>query len=130
MPIWIDGYCVMRSPIAKSDRIGDTTNITALSRVPGNPGWTDKPCIISNFYGRYDQKQSQTQKIHDAAHETVAEQVDAENIASQLHNNNVYIMNKGEWTNEGKLKIVQKKERQKGKSFMKSIKQGWDIEFP
>ena len=56
MPIWIDGYCVMRSPIAKSDRIGDTANITALPRVPGNPGWTDEPCIISNFYGRYRSK--------------------------------------------------------------------------
>ena len=80
--------------------------------------------------GDIDKKQFQTQKIHDAADKTVAEQVDAANIASQLHNNNVHIMNKGEWTNEGKLKIVQKKERQKGKSFMKSIKQGWDIEFP
>ena len=80
--------------------------------------------------GDIDQKQFQTQKIHDVAHETVAEQVDPENIACQLHNNNVHIMNKGEWANEGKLKIVQRKERQKGKSFMKSIKQGWDIEFP
>ena len=56
MPIRVDGYCVMRSPIAKSGRIGDTTNITALSKVLGNPGWTGEPCIISNFYGRYRSK--------------------------------------------------------------------------
>ena len=41
-------------------------------------------------------------------------------------------MNKGEWMNKEKLKIVQinKEERQKGKNFMKRIKQRWDIEFP
>ena len=41
-------------------------------------------------------------------------------------------MNKGEWTNEEKLKIVQinRDERPKGKNFMKWIKQRWDIEFP
>ena len=41
-------------------------------------------------------------------------------------------MNKGEWTNEEKLKIVQinREERQKGKNFMKRIKRRWDIEFP
>ena len=40
-------------------------------------------------------------------------------------------MNKGEWTNEEKLKIVQinREERQKGKNIMKKIKQRWDIEF-
>ena len=41
----------MRSPIPESGRSGDTTNIITYSRVPGNPGWTDEPCIISNFYG-------------------------------------------------------------------------------
>ena len=57
--------------------------------------------------GDINQDQFQTQKIYDVAVETVVEQVDAENIARQLHNNNVYIINKGEWTNEEKLKIVQ-----------------------
>ena len=75
--------------------------------------------------GDINQDQFQTQKIYDVAVETVVEQVDAENIARQLHNNNVYIINKGEWTNEEKLKIVQinREERQKGKNFMKRIKQ-------
>ena len=70
-----------------------------------------------------DQNQFQTQQIHDVANETVAEQVDAEDIASQLYNNNVHIMNKEEWTNKKKLKIVQinREERQKGKNFMKKI---------
>ena len=75
--------------------------------------------------GDVDQNQFQPQQTHDVANETVAEQVDAENIASQLHKNNVHIINKGEWTNEEKLKIVQtnREERQKGKNFMKRIKQ-------
>ena len=82
--------------------------------------------------GDIDQNQFQTQQTHDIVNETVAEQVDAENIASQLYNNNVHIMNIGEWTNEEKLEIVQinREERQKSKNFMKRIKQRWDIEFP
>ena len=55
------------------------------------------------------------------------------NIAkySRLYNDKVHIMNKGEWTNEEKLKILQinREERQKGKDFMKRIKQRWEIEF-
>ena len=58
--------------------------------------------------GDIDQSQFQTQKIHGLADKTVAEESDTENIASQLHNNNVHIMSKEEWANEKKLKIVQK----------------------
>ena len=57
--------------------------------------------------GDIDQNQFQPQQTHDVANETVAEHGDVENIVSQLHNDNVHIMNKGEWTNEEKLKIVQ-----------------------
>ena len=74
--------------------------------------------------GDIDQNQFQPQQTHDVANETVVEKVDAENIASQSHNNDVHIMNKGEWMNEEKLKIVQinREERQRGKNFMKRIK--------
>ena len=130
MPIWVDGRWVMRSPITEYGRSGDTTNIIALSRVPDNPGWTDDPCVISNFYGRYRSK-SISNSTHDVADETVAEKVDAEDIASQLHNNTVHIMNKRERTNEHKLKIIQinREDRQKDKNFTKRIKQRWDINF-
>ena len=45
--------------------------------------------------------------------------------AGQLHNNHVYIMNKGEWTNEEILKLIQtnREEKRKGKNYMKRIKQ-------
>ena len=74
--------------------------------------------------GDIDQNQFQPQQTHDVANETVVEKVDAENIASQLHNNDVHIVNKGEWTNEEKLKIVQinREERERAKNFMKRIK--------
>lgn len=64
--------------------------------------------------GDIDQNKFQTQQIYDIA-EQVAEQADAENRASKLHNNNVHIMNKGEWTNKEKLKLLQiyREERQK-----------------
>ena len=38
-------------------------------------------------------------------------------------------MNKGEWTNEEKLKTVQINRGRKGKNFMKRIKQWWDTEY-
>ena len=46
--------------------------------------------------GDITQNQYQTQQTHDVANETVVEQVDVENIASQLHSNNVHIMNEEE----------------------------------
>ena len=74
--------------------------------------------------GDIDQNQFQPQQTHDVANETVAEQVDAENIASQLQNKNVHIMSKGELRKKEKLKISQinREESQKGKNFMKRIK--------
>ena len=86
---------------------------------------------FQTFMGDIDQNQFRSQQTRDVANETVAEQVDAENIASQLHNNDVHIINKQEWMNKEKLKIVQinREERQKGKNFIKRITQRWDIEF-
>ena len=82
--------------------------------------------------GDIDQNQFHTEQTYDIANKTVAQQVDAQNLASQLHKNNVHIMNKGEWTDKEKLKIVKinREERQKGKNFMKRIKQRWTIELP
>ena len=86
---------------------------------------------FQTFMGDIDQNQFRSQQTRDVANETVAEQVDAENIASQLRNNDVHIINKQEWMNKEKLKIVQinREERQKGKNFIKRITQRWDIEF-
>ena len=56
--------------------------------------------------GNIDHSQFQTHQTHKVANKTVAEQVDAKNIAIPLHNNNVHIMNKGEWTKDEKLKVV------------------------
>ena len=46
--------------------------------------------------GDITQNQYQIQQTHNVANKTVAEQVDVENIASQLHSNNVHIMNEEE----------------------------------
>ena len=82
--------------------------------------------------GDISQNCFQPQETHDAANETVAEQVYVENIASQLHNNNflqLHMMNKRQWRNTEKLKIVQIEKRgRKIKNFMKRIKPRWDIE--
>ena len=39
MSIWVNGRCVMRSPIAKPCNFGDTIKIKLLTREPGNLGW-------------------------------------------------------------------------------------------
>ena len=82
--------------------------------------------------GDNDQNRFQTEQTDEVANEIVAEQVDTESIASQLHNNNDQIMKKGEWAYEEKMKMVQinREERQKGKNFMKRMKQQWDIDYP
>ena len=120
--MWVDGHSVMKSPIGESGRSCNTANITVLSRVPGNPGWTRYQCVMSDVYQCVTQ---QTQQVHDLANEAVAEQVNAENTASQLHNKNFHTLNKEEWTKKEKLKLVQinNEERQKGKMFMKRITQ-------
>ena len=56
VPTWVDDCCAMRSPVMESGRSGGTTNIIALSRVPGNPVWADDPCVITNLYRRYQSK--------------------------------------------------------------------------
>ena len=45
--------------------------------------------------GDIDQNQFQTQQAYDVANKIVAEQVHAENTASQWHNNNIRITKKG-----------------------------------
>ena len=71
--------------------------------------------------GDIKQNQFQPQQTHDVANG----KNDGKNIASCLHNDKVRIMNKEELTNEEKSKILQinREERQKGKDFMKRIKQ-------
>ena len=39
----MNGHCVMRLPITETDRSADPMNNNALSREPGNPGWTVAP---------------------------------------------------------------------------------------
>ena len=64
------------------------------------------------------------------ANVTVAQQ--AANRAGRTEHNHVHTMNNREWTDEEKIRIVciNLEERQKGKGFMKRIKDQWDGEFP
>ena len=75
--------------------------------------------------------QFQTQQTYDVANETVAQQVDSQNLASQLHKNNVHIMKKGEQTYKEKIEIVKinREERQKGKNFMKRVNNDGPLNF-
>lgn len=50
------GWLLRHEVNTESSRSDDTTNIIAISRVPGNPEWTDDPCVIANFYGKYQSK--------------------------------------------------------------------------
>ena len=77
VPIGVNGFCVMKSPIAESDRNGDTIKTKALSREPGNSGWTYDPCVNQTLMGDLDNDQFQPNQPHDVADVTVA-QMDAE----------------------------------------------------
>ena len=43
MPIWVNGCCALRSLIAEPCSLGNAIIVKALSREPGNPGWTVSP---------------------------------------------------------------------------------------
>ena len=82
--------------------------------------------------GDIDQNQFQTETTHGVANETVAQQADAENRANHVQYNLVHIMNNKEWTENEKRRIIQinQEERERGKNFMRRIKERWDLEFP
>ena len=85
MLIWVDGCCVIRSPIAESDRSGDPITIKALSREPGNTGWTVYTHVsIEPHMEDLENNQFQSNQPHDITNDTVA-QIGAENRAN--HNN-------------------------------------------
>ena len=69
MPIWVDGCCVMKSPVAGSDRSSDTITIKVLSRELGNTKWTVYTSLLTapymeDLYGRLQPVQPQDVAIH------------------------------------------------------------------
>ena len=89
----------MRSPIAEPGRSGDPIKIKALSREPGNPGWTAwTRAIYKLFMGDLDNNQFQPNLLHDIVNDTVAPS-GVENEAYH-GNNNVHRMNNREWTDQ------------------------------
>ena len=132
VPISIDGCCVMKSPIAESDRSGDPITIYALSREPGNTGWTAYIRVsIEAYMEDLHNNQFQPNRPHDVADDTVA-QTGAENRAYHDNDDIVHIMNNHKWTEEQKHKLVKidTQERRRGKNFMKRVKARWDTEYP
>ena len=71
MPIWVNGRCVIRSPIAEPGGLSNAIKIKALSREPGNPGWTVSPVHHKlRFMGDLDDTQFQP-ILQDIADDTV-----------------------------------------------------------
>ena len=97
----------MRSPIVEPGKCGDPIKINALSREPGNPGWTEQiPCIEYNcFMGDLDNNQFQP-NIHDFSNNTVVPS-GADREANHDNNNRLCITNNCEWTDEQKHRIVE-----------------------
>ena len=121
----------MRSLIAESGRSGAPIKINALSREPGNPGLTEFDPCVTKYYFMGDLDYIQFQPISQDIADDAVVPLGAENQAN-LETNRVRITNNCEWSDEQKHRIVEIdiQERQKGKSFMKRIKQIWDLEFP
>ena len=105
MSIWMNGCCVMRSPIEEAGSLDNTIKIKALSREPGNPGWTVIPVRPKlPFMGNLDDIQFQS-VIPDITDGTVLP-LGADNRAN-LENNRVLITNNREWSEEQKYRIVE-----------------------
>ena len=85
VPICVDGCCVMKSPIAESDRSGAPITIKTLSREPGNTGWTvyTRVSIEPNMED-LGNNQFQPNQPHDIANDTLA-QIGPEN--REIHDN-------------------------------------------
>ena len=74
VPIWVDGYCVMKSLIVKSEKSVDPIKIKALSRELDNTGWTVYNCLsIESYMEDLDNNQFQPNQPYDIANYTVAQ---------------------------------------------------------
>ena len=105
--------------IAEPGSLRDTIKIKALSKEPGNPGWTAIPVRRKLlFIGDLDDIQFQP-IVRDIADDTVVP-LGADN-QTNLKNNRVQ---KYKWSQEQKHRIVEidHQERRIGKNFMKRIK--------
>ena len=107
MPIWVNGCCVMKSPIPEPGRSGDPIKTNALSRELATlDGLLIPVCNSKPFMDDLDNNQFQPNQLHDVADDTVAPK-DADNRANHDNNNIVHLMNNREWTNEQKHRIVE-----------------------
>ena len=93
MPIWVDGCCVMNSPIVESDRSGDPITFQTLSGEPGNTGCTT--CVSIEPYMEDLDNHFQPNQPNDIADVTVARIV-AENRTNHDNDDIVHIMNNRE----------------------------------
>ena len=96
----------MISPIVEYGRSGDITNIIALSRVQGNPGWTDHPQNLVENARRFEKE-----------------------ILRPGGDANIQVQKNIDWTAEMKIKLlkIDNEERSKGRGFMERVKQRWDL---
>ena len=128
VPIWADGYCIMKSLIVKSERSGDPIKFKALSRELGNTGWTVYTCVsMESYMEDLDNNQFQPNQLYDIANDTVA-QTGAECRPNHDNVNIIHVMSNSEWTEEQKRKLVEidRQERTRGKNFMKRGKTRWN----
>ena len=84
----------------ESDRSGDPIIVIALSREPGNTGWTVFTRVsIETYTEDLDNNQSQSNKLDDVADDTVT-RIGAENRANHDSDNIAHIINNREWNEE------------------------------
>ena len=88
-------------------------------------------CRSKPFMEDLDYNQTQPNQQHDVADDIVVPN-GAENRANHDNENMVHIVNRSEWTEEQKHRIVKidTEERRRGKGFMRRVKQRWDATYP
>ena len=120
----------MRSPIAKTDRSGNTIKIAALSRELGNPRLTGARAYSNTFMGNIDQNQFQpihtNNELRALQGNNVARNEAIPNAETQTkHSLSTYADDEKSW-----LETTADEERSKSTGFMLRLKLRWDEQYP
>ena len=120
----------MRSPIAKTDRSGNTIKIAALSRELGNPRLTGARAYSKTFMGNIDQNQFQpihtNNELRALQGNNVARNEAIPNAETQTKLSlSTYADDEKSW-----LETKADEERSKSTGFMLRLKLRWDEQYP
>jgi len=121
--------------VHQSQNLVEVATLSNLMPYPKNQATLDilsiPICRSKPYIENLDYNQIQPNQQHDVADDTVVPN-GADNRANHENENIVHIVNRSEWNEEQKHKIVKidNEERRKGRGFMRRVKQHWFAVYP